>query len=185
MRFAALTFLFFLGLFPALAGGLDEQRSGKGWIAFHPLPTSPDYAFLRNFIESDEINREAVETWGHIDEMVVAYWDLNDDGIEEMFFKFTKATVEIFCSNDGDDNCFGFLFEKRGAQWHLIQDFMEPRIFVSDEKVKGYRNLYSVDGARYRWTGTEYDSKCPTEVPSEIPPEISQYYPSIWCQAPK
>lgn len=173
MRLAILTFfLVLLGLSPAMAGGVDEQRSGKGWVQFHPIATSPDYAFLRSFAETREDYEQSKEqlTWAwEIDDLLVGYWDLNDDGVEEMFLSYKNTQTSYFC---GNSTCPVYFFEKRGGQWHEIP-FGPRGDFVSDEKIGGHRTLYDFDGFRYRWSGTEYIGDCPEDAPADISDDLT------------
>lgn len=155
-----------------MAGGVNEQRSGKGWVEFHPIPTSPDYAFLRNFAQTQEDYEQSLEIgpwpWD-VDELNVGYWDVNDDGVEEMFLSYAEVSF-AHCGNGG---CIFYLFGKRDAQWYLMADFHQFAMFVSDERMNGYRTLYSERGSRFRWDGTEYIGDCPGDAPPDVRDDLT------------
>lgn len=136
----------------ATAAGPDvEQRSGSGWVGFMPLPESPDYAFIRQYLENDEdyqSSQAPPSTPWPIDELSVGYWDLNDDGVEEMFLSFAEVS-SFYCGTGG---CSMTIFEKRDGNWQVIIESSGFHVWVSDEKrdfwingkkYEGYRRTYS------------------------------------------
>lgn len=166
MRLLVLAFSFVLTAYGALAGGADiEQRSGEGWISFHLIPTSPDYAFLRRFIENMDDHDQSMEysPWT-IDELKVGYYDLNDDGVEEMFLYFADA-ASFYCGSGG---CSMILFQRRDGEWHKFEEFQNSGMWVSGEKIGGYHTLYDGRGVRLRWNGREYRGECLESVPAEV-----------------
>jgi hypothetical protein len=172
MRLTAFAISFLLCLSPAMAGGMDEQRSGKGWVEFRPIPAGPDYAFLRNFAQTQEdyelSKKIGPEPWG-VDELKVGYWDLNDDGVEEMFLSYAEISV-YHCGGFG---CSTYSFQKQGDRWLEIAQFNSFGFFVSDEKVNGYRTLYNHEGARARWSGATYFWDCPEDAPADVRDDLT------------
>lgn len=90
--------------------------------------------------------------------------------MEEMFLSYLKAATFYFC---GNSTCPIYLFQKRGNQWHENEDLWSFGIFVSDEKVNGYRTLYDDEGARARWNGAAYDWDCPEDAPADVRDDLT------------
>lgn len=155
-----------------------EFETGKGWLEFFPLPESPDAAFLRNYVESDEGYEEAqqwtVGPWS-ADDMHVAYHDLNDDGVPEMFLFLDVSTW--YCGSAGCQMAF---FQKRDGIWREIGGSHAVSFWVSDEKVRGYRTIYSSRGNVMRWESVDYgDMSCTETLPADMLARMSE--PLIQC----
>lgn len=144
----------------AEAGGPEaEQRSGSGWVSFGRLPESPDQAFIRAFLEGWEdyqISQTPPFTPWPVDEVWVGYWDLNDDGVEEMFVAFFDVTV-YFCGTGG---CWILLFEKRDGNWQFVDNFSGFHVWVSDleeelwvrESIDSWNIREKREGYRFFWS---------------------------------
>lgn len=119
---------------PAESGGAEpEQRSGSGWVSFRRLPESPDQGSIRAFLEGWEdyqVSQAPPFTPWDENELWVGYWDLNDDGIEEVFVSFYDLS-SYFCGTGG---CWILLFEKRDGGLHFLQAFSGFHVWVGDEK---------------------------------------------------
>ena len=113
------------------SGAEAEQRSGSGWVSLMSLPESPDQAFIREFMEKWDDYQESqfFHPWP-IEQLSVGYWDLNDDGVEEMFVSFDGAT-SYFCGTGG---CTGLLFGKRGSQWQFLHFLSGFGIWVGEDR---------------------------------------------------
>lgn len=118
----------------ATGGGAGpEQRSGSGWVSFGRLSESPDQAFIREFLEGWEdykLSQSPPSTPWDIERLLVGYWDLNDDGVEEMFVSFYDVS-SYFC---GTSSCTILLFGKRDGNWQFLEEFRGFHVWIGDQK---------------------------------------------------
>lgn len=155
----------------------DSERlvgHGKGWVEFRLLPESPDREFIRNFVEQSEDYRVSQSLdrlpWD-INELRVGYHDFNDDGTPEMILSFAEVSSH-YCGTGG---CDMYFFQMRSGKWQKMFVDSMFSIWVSDEKIMGYRTLYTQRGTRMYWNGRGYSSECIETLPIEIRPEHEIY----------
>ena len=105
-------------------------------------------------------------------------YDLNDDGIEEVFTVFDTPG---FCGSAG---CPVYLIQKINGKWTIgLEDkamdiyksyfvFSSSRIFIDKEKINGYKVIY----ARTRDYRVDKPEKCPYDIRKYIYDEKIQKY---------
>lgn len=156
-----------LGFLVLILVGYSTSRP-PDWLSFHPIRTSSDYLFLRQWVEQSEHYKESMEDmhlpWD-IDELNVAYFDFNDDGVEEMVLSFIDIST-YYCGTGG---CVMYFFEKRDGQWQVFHDRSGFSILITHEKILGYRTFYDHKGYRFRWDGKQYQFDCPKKSQSAVP----------------
>ena len=141
---------------PFERGGLNwnDWAFFKGYLkANHPL-------IIKYVAEIKGLSREAA--WEPLRRYVLysGRYDLNGDGVEELFVTIQQGSV---CGSAG---CMTLIFEKTSERWRelssimvMISDRAGPELFVSEEVIEGYRTLYAeFDGLR--WNVREYASFC-------------------------
>lgn len=139
-------------------------------LSFNPIRTSPDYDFIRQWVEQSDHYKESMDPatfipWD-IDELDVAYFDFDDDGVEEMLLSFTDVS-SYYCGTAG---CWVIFFQKREGQWQTFYQISGATIYPTEEKVLGYRTFYAGLGDhRYRWDGKQYQSDCPKKHRADMP----------------
>ncbi len=143
LLFRFLVVVFFLVTTPvrSSAGEIVEfQRNYKG----------KEMAFIERYLtDSWESKDLFVEGEIELDELEVGFHDVNDDGNREMFVQIMDTWV---CGTSG---CETLVFEVLNGSWKLIGAIQLHAVEISDEKLSGYRTLYSWPlGAR--WNGEAY-----------------------------
>lgn len=144
-------------------------------LQYQPIRESPDYDFIRQWVEQSDHYKESMDPstflpWD-IDELDVAYFDFNDDGVDEMVLSFTDVS-SYYCGTGG---CWVFFFQKRDGQWQVFHEMSGASIYPTDEKILGYRTFYSGKGYRYRWDGARYQWDCPDKPRSDMPPAFPRH----------
>lgn len=135
------------------AGGVETPT----WRLGETFAKSPDQAFIRQWVLQMEgfPDSQCCAPW-NVEEMEVVYFDVNDDGIDEMMLYFEVASY--FCGNGG---CWTFFFQKKDGQWREIgRGFLMSGASRGTEIIQGYRTLYSSSGIGMRWTGEKYEEAC-------------------------
>lgn len=138
----------------AFAGGVETPT----WRQDETFAKSPDQAFIRQWaLEIEDFpDAQCCAPWD-VEDIVVLYFDVNDDGIDEMMLHFEVASY--FCGSGG---CWTFFFQKKDGQWHGIGKgfFITGATPDGPEIIQGYRTLYSSNGMGMRWTGEQYEQAC-------------------------
>ena len=138
-------------------------------IMMHADNIEPDHDFIERLIK--EVGEEChceVGPWS----FHIGRFDLNDDGVEELFVYYSLTP---YCGTAG---CDTEIFRKLGGQWEKIGqittifgDLMGPFYLIADdERIDGWRTLLTYeyglqwDAARSRY----YDLFCLTESCFEL-----------------
>lgn len=168
-RWALLT-VTLLGVLSWHSGDADSataERSfaGKGWARFDFAGDSIHLKFIADYVRGAKgyAESQARRPWRVLD-LQVAYHDLNDDGVAEMLLSYAEAT-SYHCGTGG---CDTIVFQFRDGQWREIGEGFMFAPWVSDEKVGGYRTLFTTQGPGLRWNGKAYRGFCTDRLPAEI-----------------
>ena len=169
-RRLALPVLMLLGGLSGSSGSADSATaerpfSGKGWAQFDFAGDSIHFKFIADYVRGSKgyAESQARRPWRVLD-LQVAYHDLNDDGRPEMLLSYAEATT-YHCGTGG---CDMIVFQFRDGQWREIGEGFMFAPWVSDEKVGGYRVLFTPQGAGLRWNGKAYQGFCTETLPAEI-----------------
>ena len=129
----------------------------------------PDHGFIERLIK--KVGEECpceVGPWS----FDIGRFDLNDDGVEELFVYYS---ISYYCGTAG---CDTEIFRKSGNQWEKIGqmktvfgDVMGPFYLIADdERIDGWRTLLSLESG-FRWSPSEAqynDFFCLTESCFEL-----------------
>jgi hypothetical protein len=143
-------------------------------LSYQPVRESPDYDFIRQWVEQSDNYKESMDPsifspWD-IDELEVAYFDFNDDGVDEMVLSFTDVS-SYYCGTGG---CWVFFFEKRDGQWQVFHESWGADIYPTRDKILGYRTFFGSSGHRFQWDGSRYQYDCPEKPRSDMPPPVTR-----------
>ncbi len=151
----------------APAAGADPARpfSGTGWAQFDFAGDSIHFAFIADFARRwpGYAESQARRRWRTLD-LQVAYHDLNDDGSPEMLLAYAEVS-SYYCGTGG---CDLIVFQWRDGRWQTSGDGFMFAPWVSEEKVDGYRTLFTSRGQGLRWDGSRYRDFCSVTVPAAI-----------------
>ena len=132
---------------------------GDDWEQFTVYLEAQHPLIVNEVSEEQGLNREAALEFIRKYDMYVGRFDINGDGVEELFVTIFHGYV---CGTAG---CETVVFERKQGAWHALTSlsaviaFGLPMLYVSDEAIGGYRTLYS-DYDGLRWNGKEYASFC-------------------------
>ena len=134
-----------------LAAILPYPVGAEGYVDFQPHYKGKEVAFVKkyfyNICECKDLFVQGNLDMSYVE---VGFYDVNDDGEAELFARI--GGTGWTCGTSG---CMTFIFEQKSGVWSFIGEMMVNSLSVSDEKIKGYRTLYSWPvGAR--WGGEEY-----------------------------
>lgn len=162
--------LFFLTLLLTFVGATSDENnggSGRGWLDVVPFERSVHQALIRGLIEADDYDRKHIVSDADFERLEIAVRDLNDDGMAEVIIYFG---VTAYCGTVG---CDMGIYQKINGSWRRIGFGTGYVVWVSDQKVLGYRTLYSQGPDIWRWDGNQYGGRCELPPPDEqLPPEV-------------
>ena len=143
---------------------LESQQGSQAWnlpvtvraeerIMMHADNIEPDHAFIERLIK--EVGEECpceVGPWS----FYIGRFDLNDDGVEELFVYYS---ISYYCGTAG---CQTDIFRKSGDQWEKIGqittifgDLIGPFYLIADdERIDGWRTFLSLESG-FRWSPSE------------------------------
>lgn len=143
--------------------GCAGHRSGPGDVEYVKFAESGEAESLTRYIVQREEYPDARELTGaRIEDVLVAKHDLNDDGVPELILYLEMSSY--YCGSGG---CSIVILQKVGDAWREIGGLFGSGLWVSDEKVGGYRTIYSYRGTFLRWKGEGYGTGCTTDLPPE------------------
>lgn len=158
---------------------LESQQGSQAWnlptvraegrIMMYADNIGPDRAFLERVVEeiledcSNACLREIT-----LDDLYIGRFDLNDDGVEELF---VYRSISYYCGTSG---CRTDILWKSGGRWEKVGqmrtvfgDLMGPFYLIADdERIDGWRTLLTYEYG-FRWSPAESqynDFFCLTEV---------------------
>lgn len=155
--------------------GCASYGSGSGDIHYVAFEESGEQAAITRYVTQMPNYEDAKDLTGvRIDDVRVAKHDLNDDGVPELILYLEMSSY--YCGSGGCDTVI--LQKTTDGQWREIGGMFGTGLWVSDEKVGGYRTIYSYKGIFLRWKGDSYGQGCTTNLAPEVllperPPECS------------
>lgn len=140
--------------------------SSNGRLEFYFVGDIPLHlTFLADYVRRSAGYAESqVRRQWRVLDLQVAYKDLNDDGVAEMVLSYAEVS-SYYCGTGG---CDLIVFQWRDGRWQEIGEGFMFAPWVSDEKVGGYRTLFTSKGPGLRWDGERYRDFCTENAPPEI-----------------
>ena len=140
-----------------------------------------DRAFFEELLRKENpaqppANAEEAKQYLTLDNLFIGRFDLNDDGVPELFVSFQHSYV---CGSFG---CDTRIYQRLDRRWdHLTTVSMQGGVFVLDERIGGWRSLCASEHG-VRWgkdprTGQEeylsfcISKQCAHELEEDFTPE--------------
>jgi len=141
---------------PFVEGGLH----GDDWEQVKKYLAVMDPVMIEEISEDHGLDREAAWEYFRRFKMFAGRFDINGDGVEELFVTTFYSAV---CGTAG---CETPIFQMTAKGWQklssispTISDIGGPVIFVSDEVIDGYRTLHT-EYTGLHWNGEQYIGYC-------------------------